>query len=186
MANAGDVTTERVQGNRYVSLRPALVWVLGLRMEASCERREQREASPLPGHAAHESAWGDIARCGCCNTRSSAAPPHRVATPRSWHWCCPPCCGRSQRPRSVSCTPQGQLALLLPEHLRGAGRKRGDETDFAAVTSLLQTPLLEGKDHTWLLHTLHVLFLPFLQFPPWTEPHLVEEAPVAQQEMTPL
>lgn len=154
-------------------------------MEVSWERREQREVSPLPGHAAHESAWGDTAHCGCCNIQSSAAPPRRVATPRSWRWCCPPCCGRSQRPQSVSCTPQGQPALLLPEHLWGAKRRRGDETGFADVTNLLQPPLLEGKDHTWLLHTqMFSLFLLLLQFPPWTEPHLMDEAPVPQQKMT--
>lgn len=79
--------------------------------------REQWQVCPLPGRAGRGSAWGGTARCGCCNTRSSAAPPRRAATPRSWRWCCPPCCGRFRTPPPASCTPQGQLSLLLPEHL---------------------------------------------------------------------
>lgn len=95
--------------------------------------------------------WGGTAHCGCCNTRSSAAPPRRAATPRSWRWCCPPCCGRFQRPPPVSCTPPGLLSLLLPEHLRRAKRETGDEMGSAAVTNPPQPPLLQVKDPTRLL-----------------------------------
>lgn len=104
-------------------------------MEVGCGRREWKEASPLPERAGRESVWGDTARCGCCNIRSSAAPPRRAATLQSWRWCCPPCCGRFQRPPSASCTPRGQLALLLPEHLQRAKRRGGDEKGFAPVTN---------------------------------------------------
>lgn len=119
---------------------------------------------PSPGRAERGSAWGGTARCGCCNTQSSAAPPHRAATPRSWHWCCPPCCGRFQRPPLVSCTLQGQLSLLLLEHLQKAKRETGDEMGFAAVTNTLQPPLLQVKNPTWLSHAqaythTHVLSL---------------------------
>lgn len=151
-------------------------------MEVSCGKREQQEVSPLPGHAGRESAWDDTARCGCCNTRSSAAPLHRAATPQSWRWCCLPCCGRFQRPPPASCTLRGQLALLLPEHLQKAKRRRGDETGFAAVTNPLQPPLLEEEDpHGSLTHThthMFFLLLPPLQLPPLTELRPVEEPPV--------
>lgn len=154
---------------------PAVVLLLGARMEVGCGRREQREASPLPGRAGRGSEWGDTAHCGCCNSRSSAAPPRRAATRQSWRWCCPPCCGRFQRPPPASCTLPGQLVLLLPEHLWMAKRRREDETGFAAVTSLLQPPLLGEKDPTQLSHThMFLLFLPALQLPPcctlWRSP----------------
>lgn len=118
-----------------------------------CMRRQRWELSPLPGCAGREFGWVDTARCDCCNTRSSAAPPRRAATPQSWRWCCPPCCGRFQRPPPASCTLRGQLALLLPEHLWRAKRRMGDERGFAAVTNPLQPPLLEEKDPTRLSHT---------------------------------
>lgn len=141
-------------------------------MEVACGRRERREAPPLPGRAGRGSARGDTARCGCCSTRSSAAPPRRVATPRSWHWCCPPCCGRFQRPLPASCTLPGQLARLLPEHLQRAERGSGDETGIAAATN----PLLEERETPHGSHTFFLL-LPPLQLPPWTEPRCIEEPP---------
>lgn len=132
----------------------------------------------LPGHAGRESAWGGTARCDCCSSRSTAAPPRRVATPRSWHWCCPPCHGRSQRPPSVSCTRRGQLALLLPEHLqrpRGGVRMKeavqlsptccshqwGEEqTSHGFATFTCSSPLLTCPPPPWTqcLHMYYNLY----------------------------